>query len=367
MRNIYVGFFILASVLAYSCRKSNAGPSVADNILNYKIEEIPVTTDFVVGAFYSNFTNMSANVTEAPVAGKYGMPGGVVDPAVMSQHIADAGKAKLDFFVFSFRSANLDNGNFKFDSNVVQSFVNANGSANMKFALSYTWDAGKYGLTTAAPLEGNATKLAQFLDDVQRLSGLFSNSNYMKVGGKTLLYIRNAQVLYSNNNVAIYDTLRNQLSAKGFQMYIVGMQDAWTPPARYPFRFKGCVDAIYHDSYSRITSWDRFYLLPQAMDQAWIYSKQYFADNYSVDYVPNISPAFNPKINNPTSTGPVYDRKDTGALFKQLCNVAKKNASSTTRLIMIDSFNDWNSDTELEPAASFGDTYLNIVRSEFKK
>ena len=368
MRTLFLSALFILSVLSNSCRKSNAGPSVDDNILNYKIEEVAVTEDYVVGSFYTNFANFNANIPLTPVVGKYGMPNGVIDPAVMTQQITDAGKAKLDYFVFSFRSANLDNVNFKFDSTVIQSFLNVNGSTNMKFALSYTWDAGKYGLTTATPLEGNATKLAQFLDDVQRLSNLFANSNYMKVGGKILLFIRNAQVLYSNDNISIYTTLRSQLSAKGFQAYIVGMQDAWTPPARYPFRFKGCVDAIYHDSYSKVTSWDRYYLLPQAMDQAWLYSKQYFSDNYAVDYVPNISPAFNPKINNPTTTNPVFPRSDSGvALFKQLCNVAKKNASTTTRLILIDSFNDWANGTELEPATTYGDSYLTMVKSEFKK
>ncbi len=366
MRSLFICAFVVLSAFVYSCRKSNAGPSVDDNILNYKIDEIPVTQDYVVGSFYTNFTAFNPNVPLTPVVGKYGMSNGVVDPTVMTQQIADAGKAKLDFFVFSFRSFNLDYNNFKFDSTVIQSFLNVNGS--MKFALSYTWDAGKYGLTTATPLEGNPTKLAQFLDDVQRLSGLFSNSNYMKVGGKILLLIRNAQVLYSNDNPSIYKSLRDQLSAKGFQAYIVGMQDAWTPPARYPFRFKGCVDAIYHDSYSKVSSWDRYYLLPQTMDQAWIYSKKYFSDNYSVDYIPNISPAFNPKINNPTTTNPVFPRGDTGvALFKTLCNVAKKNVSTTTRLVLIDSFNDWANGTELEPATTYGDTYLNIVKSEFKK
>lgn len=366
MRRVFVSVIVVLSVFSYSCRKSNAGPSVDDNILNYKIDEIPVTEDYVVGAFYTNFSGFNPNIPLTPVVGKYGMPNGVVDPTVMTQQIADAGKAKLDFFVFSFRSFNLDYSNFKFDSTVIQSFLNVN--SNMKFALSYTWDAGKYGLTTATPLEGNATKLAQFLDDVQRLSGLFSNSNYMKVGGKILLLIRNAQALYSNDDPSIYKSLRDQLSAKGFQAYIVGMQDTWTPPARYPFRYKGCVDAIYHDSYSKVSSWDRYYLLPQAMDQAWIYSKKYFSDNYSVDYVPNISPAFNPKINNPTTTNPVFPRGDTGvALFRTLCNVAKKNASTTTRLVLIDSFNDWASGTELEPATTYGDTYLDIVKSEFKK
>src|SRR5882757_8443994 len=145
MRNLSISVAVLLlCFFSWSCRKGNAGPSASDNILNYKIEEVPVTQDYVVGAFYTNFTTFNNNIPLIPVVGKYGMPGGVVDHTVMTQQITDAGKAKLDYFVFSFRSANLDNTNYKVDSNVIQSFLNVNSTANMKFALSYTWDAGKY-------------------------------------------------------------------------------------------------------------------------------------------------------------------------------------------------------------------------------
>jgi hypothetical protein len=103
MRSLFISV-VLLSFVTYSCRKSNAGPSVDDNILNYKIEEVPVTQDYVVGSFYTNFAGFNGNIPLTPVVGKYGMPNGVVDPAVMTQQITDAGKAKLDYFVFSFRS-----------------------------------------------------------------------------------------------------------------------------------------------------------------------------------------------------------------------------------------------------------------------
>lgn len=91
MRRVFVSVIIVLSVFSYSCRKSNAGPSVDDNILNYKIDEIPVTEDYVVGSFYTNFSGFNPNIPLTPVVGKYGMPNGVVDPTVMTQQIADAG------------------------------------------------------------------------------------------------------------------------------------------------------------------------------------------------------------------------------------------------------------------------------------
>ena len=50
-----------------------------------------------------------------------------------------------------------------------------------------------------------------------------------------------------------------------------------------------------------------------------------------------------------------------------MCNVAKMNASPTTRLVLIDSWNKWDEDTQMESAVSYGDLYLNITKQQFKK
>jgi hypothetical protein len=360
-------FIIPALIFLNSCTKKNDTPTASENILAYTISEIPVTENYNIGAFYYNFGTFNTAITEVPVAGKYSMPNGVVSPAVMTTHIEQAGKGGIDYFLFQFRSASRDLNNYKSDSTVVKSFLNVN-TANMKFALAYNFASGTYGISTTAPLENDAVKLEQFYQDIIRVAPLMANANYMKVNGKVLLYIMNAQTIFSNNNPSIYTTLRSRISALGFELYIVGMQDRWTPPARYPFRYQSCVDAVYHQSYSsQVNDWDRWYLLPQAMDQNWKYSVKWFADNIKVDYVPNITPAYNWKITQPTSSNPNYPRTDGGAMYKQLCNVAKMNANSTTRLILIDSWNKWDEDMQLEPAATYGELYLTITKQQFKK
>src|SRR5260370_3661444 len=115
---------ILAAFAFVACKKNNTGPSVTSNILDYQIKEIPVTQDYTVGAFYYNFGSFNTNITQVPVAGKYAMPNGVVAPAIMTQHITQAATAGIDYFVFSFRSANKDATNWKSDSTEGQSFVN---------------------------------------------------------------------------------------------------------------------------------------------------------------------------------------------------------------------------------------------------
>lgn len=39
----------------------------------------------------------------------------------------------------------------------------------------------------------------------------------------------NAHLLFSNNNINIYTALRSRLSALGIELYIVGMQERWSP------------------------------------------------------------------------------------------------------------------------------------------
>lgn len=360
-------FFIL-TVAVSGCKKGDVGPSIDDYFLNYQIKEVPVTQDYVVGAIYYWFSSFNPNITEVPVVGKYSMPNGVIDPSIMSQHIDQASSGGIDYFLFQIRSYNVDNGNYKHDSTLISTFIQQNTSGKMKFAVYYTFNPGNYGVSTSVNMESDSTKLNRFFDDIVRLAPLFKNASYQKVNGKTLLYINNSNQLYSADDPSIYKTLRSKLSALGFDMYIVGYQERWSPPARYVIRFRNCVDAVYEQSYSsQVNSWDRWYLLPQEMDQNWEYSRKYFADSLSISFIPNISPAYNWNINTPTSVNPNYPRTDSGKMYRTLCNVAKMNADNTTRLIVIDSWNDWAEDMQLEPAESYGNLYLDITKQEFKK
>jgi hypothetical protein len=63
MKKINFTLFILVAVITISsCTKKNDAPTVADNILNYTINEIPVTTDYNVGAIYYNFTTFNLSL-----------------------------------------------------------------------------------------------------------------------------------------------------------------------------------------------------------------------------------------------------------------------------------------------------------------
>ncbi|RFS21838.1 hypothetical protein DVR12_14370 [Chitinophaga silvatica] len=370
MKRLKILFAISAiSAFVFSCKKDLTGPSAEDNFLNYKIEEIPVTADYTVGCFYYTFGGFNTQVKDNPVLGKYNYSNGNPPAGIMAKQIAFAAQAGIDYFVFSIRSANKDNGNYRSDSATVRNFLDNNAEGKMKFALQYNLNTGQFGLSATNPIEKSAANLDAFCNDFVRMAPYLKDANIMKVDGKPMLFIQNAMNLNSDSSKKVYDTLRSRLKAQGVDAYIVGMQDRWTPPARYDIRFRGgTVNALYHSSYStQISNWDRFYLLPQMMDQAWIYSAQYFKDNFQAAYIPNVSPGYDPTISNASTTNPTYARADSGALYQTLCNVAKKNVNPQLRMVLIDSWNNWGEGSQLEPSSFYGDLFLKLTRKQFKK
>ena len=192
----------------------------------------------------------------------------------------------------------------------------------------------------------------------------FQISNYMQIDNKYVVMINDAYNLHANDNAALYQQLRSQMSAAGYELYIIGTQQRWTPPVRYDFRFVGGVDAVTHDTYIQIANnwYDRLILFHNIVDQAHTYSAQKFTE-YGIEYGVTISPSFDPTITVPGDTDFTVEKDNDW--FITYCNVAKR-ASTNTKLAFIDSFNDWNYDKQVEPTQSYGQDYLNIIRTQFK-
>lgn len=366
----YSLLILLMSAGLFSCKKND--PSVKDNFLNYQIPDVPVTSNYTVGAFYYTFTTLNANVTQIPTVGKYGYTNGLPPAGIMQQHIADAGIAKIDYFIFSVRSPTLDNKNYLVDSTTVNAFLNAPNTAGVNFALSYNLNTGLLGITNSGGTTGNGVtietdpvKLAAFYNDFKRLAFFLGKANYQKVNGKYLLMINNAQDLNSKDNVALYKQLRANLSALGFDLYIVGMQNRWSPPERYYYRFQNCTDAMYEANMGDVAGDnDRYWNFPQYSDQNWAYWKKTI-EAWNMEFVPCVMAGYNYQINNPTTNQLSVKRTADGSWYKTFTNVAKRNASKS-RLIFVDSFNNFSLDSQIEPTQAYGNTYLDITRQAFK-
>jgi len=355
MKNIKYILIAFLGLLAFACEEDQ--PSVDDHFLNYTIEDVPPTQDYIVGAHYRSFV-WDNDISETPTAGQYEAERG--DPTAYQQHVTWANTAGIDYFLFRLRSSN-DSTQHATDISFIDTLQLASNAGSVKFAINYNF--GNMGLSDNNRIEA-AGLVATFLDDFNRMIPYFQMSNYMKIDNKHVVMINNAYELHSDDNVALYQQLRSQMSAAGIDLFIIGTQQSWTPPARYDFRFVGGVDAVTHNTYIEISSswYDRYILFHNIVDQALTYSAQKFTE-YGLEYGATISPSFDPTITVPGDTDFIIEKDRDW--FITYCNIAKRS-STAARLVFIDSFNDWNYDTQVEPAQSYGEDYLNLIRQQFK-
>lgn len=348
----------LFGVVLFSCSEDDA-PQIEDHFLSKEIPFEPVNDNYSVGAFYKSFT-FNSGVVEVPTAGKYVSNTG--DAIAYEKHVKQAAAGGLDYFIFGFRSANLaaDNAN---DIKFINTLQTAPNALEQKFALNYSFST--MALSDLRRIEAAPSKVPVFLNDFMLMLPYFKAPNYMKVDGKCVVYISSAHNLYSNNNAELYKQLRTQMTAQGIELFIIGNQQEWTPPLRYDFRFVNGVDAVTHSTYNNIPAeqYDRNYFFAKFCNEAWGYSKTRLLD-FNLEYVPTISPSYNKRIVTPSDKNYVFPKNVP--YFESICNVARR-ASGSHKLVLVDSFNDWNIDTQLEASVSYGETYLAVLKKEFKK
>jgi hypothetical protein len=355
MKNIKKILLLIILIISFSCTEDDI--ATEDNFLNYEIPIVPITSNYTVGAQYSRFIRRST-VPEEPTIGVYNA--NVSDPVVYEEHVKQAQTGGIDFFIFQFRSANNPNQNNQ-DTTFINELQGAPNAADVNFALSYNF--GSMGLNNNNRIESKGL-VQRFIDDFKLMIPFFNQTNYMKVDGKNVVYLLNSHNLHSDDNAALYQQMRAELSDLGVALYLIGMQNEWTPTLRYDFRFVNGVDAVTHTTYAavNINFYDRIINFHKFMDQAWLYHKETF-EKYNIEYIPTISPSINLKIVNGGSNIYVYDKDESW--FRTNCNVARR-AAGTNRIVLVDSFNDWNRGTQLESATSYGEQYLQVLREEFK-
>lgn len=330
---------------------------VEDHFMAQPIPQIPVDTDYIVGSAYISF-EWNEDIPEAPTVGMYDTQLG--DPTAYAAHVDQAINGGIDYFFFNLRSAEDATGHDN-DKAFIANLQSASNAASMNFALTYNF--GALGLSDGNRIE-DAGKVDAFLNDFTLMLPYMQQANYMKIDGKAVVQIRSAHDLYANDNAALYTQLREHMSALGQELYIIGATREWTPPARYEFRFIGGVDAVTGPNYYRLNerSYDRFIMIHKMLEVNWSYQRDWFAEN-GVQFVPNIVPSKNPQIINDRSKDWAIVKE--AQYFSDMCNVARVT-TGTDKLIILDSFNDWNNGTQIEAATSYGEEYLEILREEFK-
>ena len=382
--SIYISLVFIAGIFLLSSCEKDKDPTIDDHFLNYDIPEVPVTQDYLVGVNYLykplyGEARYKALFAKTPVLGEYAditAPIAGSSAQVLDSHLVWLNKAKVDFLVVTIRSGSTALSSYSSDTSYINKILASPYLGNVKIAFAY--DYGGLGLGSAYPTATNKTMLieikpnalANYIKDYKTfMAPYFNLSSYLKIGNKNVVFIKSAHRLYSENNEALTKRLRDSLNLIGKEVFLVGQQEKWSPPQRFEHRFRNAVDAIYHDNYLGIATNDltRLYRFNQVTDQAWEYSKAMF-NTWGVEYVPNIGPSRNTNLSGsvqPASPyyNPYFEKDST--FFVDYCNVGKRN-SDVSRIIIVDSWNDWSLDTQMEPAIQYGERYIKILRDQFK-
>lgn len=367
MKNIIRIFLAVTVTCVFvSCDEQDI-PTAEGSLLDFQVEDTPPTLDYVVGAHYARF-DWSSSLYEAPAIGEYASLEG--DVAAYDEHISMASDAGIDFFIFRVRSGVVSES-FTEDTTFVSTLQGASNASSQNFTLSYNF--GEMELSGANRIDVEAGLVDQMVGDFVAMGDYFTQGNYQKTsGGEAIVYFQGADQLFAESYSALFDTIRTAVStAHSVDLFIIAEQQPWTPPMRFEPKFKDNVDAVSHFTYARITGsgtgtydYDRFIQFEQYVDLAMRFSSEELT-KIELEYIPQISPSYDPKILNASAGFFEIEREEEW--FRTFCDIAKRaSGNNSNNIIILDSFNNWNLNTQIEPAESYNTQYLEILRNEFK-
>jgi hypothetical protein len=234
---------------------------------------------------------------------------------------------------------------------------------NMNIALDFSLSTQNnvMDLTDSADIQ-------RAIADFKTMKPVFELPNYMKIDGKPLVILQSAYNYlpypdYAGGDVADarvegMHALRQILKdSTGFDYYFIANYITFNNPDRYP-DYVGTYDALTTNMFT-----DRKALsisLNENIDLGWKHWKEVL-DSRNVAFVPGIFPGRNDTL---TSRTDVLPRSE--AFFTDQCKLAKYHMDKELRIVILNSFNNWNAGTQVEPANTYGDAYINIIQQQLK-
>jgi hypothetical protein len=321
----------------------------------------PIEPAKKIGAYYYiwwgiPFNNhWNENIKGTPFVGYYNSS----DPRVADQHILFAKQHGIDFFAVSW----IGKGNWidwdfdDIDQNLRTGLLEAPHLKDFNFCLFYET---VLILDNAFNNHQNFTEI--FINDMlYAAERYFTNSSYMRVNGEPVLFIYNIPYLYQKLPVQsvhwLLNYLRQQLAAKGVNLYIIGDMGGGPSPANLNS------DWLY--SMNATTSY--FFSDPKkgwngVLEDARTYYPQWLSTMSSkgIAFVPNVYPGFN-NTNNTNVSPPwaVLPRNETE--FRNMLEIARNHTDINLGIAMITSWNEWMEGTTIEPSMEEGELFLHGV------
>ncbi|MDE6152549.1 MAG: glycoside hydrolase family 99-like domain-containing protein [Muribaculaceae bacterium] len=360
---LYISVFGMLCV-STGCGQDECPPPDKDKYV-YDIPQTDLDRDAVVGAYYTNITSSStwqksgnAIYSGTPVLGEYLS----TDLKVLEKQLEYADEAKLDFFVFSFDAASAD-------TKLIDNFksVRASLGAKVKFIINYNTKHLK--VTNDSPLQDEANMAKLKNEFTQKIVPLFADDSYYKFADGTPLMLMTPSNLSSSATSSIdyslvLPELRDHVKDAGFTPYIIGeFTTGWAAPVNYADHQIVPFDGVTLNDW-KTNVYDRYYAFFSFIDLNWANWRNTIKAS-GTDFIPCVFPSYDDRKNSSSSYyyqfGVDGDTKD----YINFCNVAKRNLGSRD-VVLVNSWNNYQKGTNLEPTEENGGKYLTVTREQFK-
>jgi hypothetical protein len=312
--------------------------------------------DPVVGAYYYPWYGAhDANASvrghtlpqQAPTLGSYNS----FDPATISAHIDQSHRGNIDFWALSWWGPNDTT-----DRAIRQTILPHRRASELNYAIHYE-TPGRLG-------DFDAPDYRNLISDFRYLAdNVFHDPNYLRIDGRPVVFMYLSRA-YFNEQVSrnVVANLRSQIQTEyGFDPYLVG-DDIITSN----------VNVARAQLWDAVTDYDVYGTALQSQGSttagldrlANVYDAAIEAlAGSGVGFIPAASPGFNDKgVRDGHASAPRYLLKDPtsqpGDLFQQMLEdvVVPRVDPNASNILMINSFNEWHEDTQIEASVVTGIT-----------
>ncbi|MCB9318699.1 MAG: T9SS type A sorting domain-containing protein [Lewinellaceae bacterium] len=276
--------------------------------------------------------------TQPPELGHYSS----ASKAVINQHFDWMEASGIDFIVSSWWGPNS-----REDVVLKQNILPEIRNRDLKFAVYY--ESAILGFDNGQ-IEFNTANIAYFKDHFNYLADTyFSESNYLKINGKYVVFLY-LEHIYSGQYQQAIQEVRQMLSAKGVDLFLIGDMDLYNPVDKDHISvLDGASPYISLQSmpagkYPNDIDFLNHFAGAEASRQQELKSK-------SKLFIPDVYPGFN---NRRIDDGFILPRQLSSedpltSVYEYTIKVSRPFIDPANQLVMITSWNEWHEDTEIEP------------------
>ena len=300
------------------------------------------------------------------------------DESVISRHYKWAQYAGIDFFVCSYW------GKGKRADKVIRKYMFDNPDrGDIKLCVFLE--------PSITPRNKNATFKSITAEVEYLCDNYFKHPGYFRIDGKPVVFIYVTRALSDADLKMCLDAVRTAAVNKGTgEVYIVGDEVWGAPEASVDGPRVGWMDAVTnYDVYGNLGR-ERFVTDAKldtwkARNSGW----KSLTDSLGKDFIPAISPGYNDRGVRLVSDHPACSRKlnDETNKFGSLFSGMIDRLETDVDIVMVNSWNEWHEDTQIEPAIAakptssddtgentltqgleyngYGTLYLDILRASF--